>query len=77
MGGLNPRESAIVVSYLQHLREHGMGTLLVEHDMSLTMEVADRIVVLNYGQKIAEGTPTEIGKNPLVIEAYLGEEHRA
>lgn len=73
--GLNPRESAELNDLLVHLsREEGIAVLLIEHDMSVVMKVSDHIVVLNYGRKIAEGTPQEIQNNPHVIKAYLGEE---
>jgi branched-chain amino acid transport system ATP-binding protein len=56
------------------IRALGVTVLLIEHDMSLVMKVCDRLVVLNFGQKIAEGTPEEIRVNPEVVEAYLGRE---
>jgi ABC-type branched-subunit amino acid transport system ATPase component len=59
------------------LKEGGLTTLLVEHDMGLTMEVADEIAVLNYGRLIAEGPPRAIQKNPEVIAAYLGTDWQA
>jgi len=76
--GLNPRESVELEKLLLFIREqHGVGILLIEHDMSVVMEISDHIVVLDYGQKIAEGTPQEIRDDPAVIRAYLGEEGSA
>lgn len=73
--GLNPRESAELNELLQSLAgDDGLSILLIEHDMSVVMNVSDHICVLNYGRKIAEGTPEAIRNNPHVIQAYLGEE---
>ncbi len=72
--GLNPRESAELNSLLRSIKEReAIGILLIEHDMSVVMEISDHIVVLDYGQRIAEGTPDVIRNDPNVIRAYLGE----
>lgn len=73
--GLNPRESRELNTLLMSMRgENGLSILLIEHDMGVVMEISDRIVVLDYGKKIAEGKPAEIRSNPAVIAAYLGVE---
>lgn len=72
--GLNPRESAELGVLLRQLRDQdGVSVLLIEHDMSVVMNISDHIVVLDYGRKIAEGAPDAVRRNPAVIAAYLGE----
>ncbi len=71
--GMNPQETADFTSFVARLRdEQKLAVLLIEHDMRVVMGVSDRVTVLDYGEKIAEGTPQEIQKNDRVIEAYLG-----
>jgi branched-chain amino acid transport system ATP-binding protein len=76
--GLNPRESEELNSLLLYIRkEHGIGILLIEHDMSVVMGISDHVVVLDYGQKISDGTPVAVRTDPAVIRAYLGVEEDA
>lgn len=73
-GGMNEQETSSLVALITRMRENGITILLIEHDMSLVMRVCENIVVLEYGSKIAEGSPEEIKQNRRVIEAYLGTE---
>jgi branched-chain amino acid transport system ATP-binding protein len=71
--GLNPRESEDLNALLRYIRsEHDMAILLIEHDMSVVMKISDHVVVLDYGLKISDGTPTHVKSDPAVIRAYLG-----
>jgi branched-chain amino acid transport system ATP-binding protein len=75
--GLNPSELDESIGIIMQIKERGITIMIIEHHMKVIMAISDRIVVLSYGQKLAEGTPNEIGNNRLVVEAYLGEAESA
>jgi branched-chain amino acid transport system ATP-binding protein len=75
--GLNSAELDESIEIIRKIKARGITIMIIEHHMKVIMAISDRIVVLSYGQKLAEGTPHEIGNNPLVVEAYLGETENA
>jgi branched-chain amino acid transport system ATP-binding protein len=75
--GMTPTEVKVMMETIDRVRKRGITVMLIEHNMKLVMGISDRIIVMDHGSKIAEGTPPEIRSNPRVLQAYLGEESAA
>lgn len=70
--GMNPAETMELMRFIKSLNDSGITIIVIEHDMKFIMNLCDRIIVLNYGRMLSQGTPAQISKDPAVIEAYLG-----
>jgi branched-chain amino acid transport system ATP-binding protein/branched-chain amino acid transport system permease protein len=70
--GMNPSEKQELTGVIRAIRDSGVTVLLIEHDMRVVMQTADRVIAMNYGERIAEGRPEEVARDPVVVEAYLG-----
>ena len=76
-GGVNMEEVGVLIDLISRIRDSGVTICLIEHKMSVVMNISDRILALNYGKKVTEGTPAEVCRNEQVIKSYLGEKYAA